>query len=135
MFLRVLFDTWQNLWISFISFSFCATLLWFILQHILKAMWKSTRFSRHFSVIFFSSIQRHSLVFQKKCCLNFWSTHPLTFQKIVFMKILGNFPLKHAFWSLLFEFICRPSRCVKYHLPREVHVYFRHSKRIMPKKF
>ena len=72
-------------------------------QHILRAIWKSIRLSRYFSIIFFSSIQRHPLVFQKKCCLNFWSTHPLAFQKIVLIKILENFPLKHPYWSLLFE--------------------------------
>ena len=28
-------------WISVISFKFCATLLWLLMQHILKAIWKS----------------------------------------------------------------------------------------------
>ena len=68
-----------------------------VLRHILKAIWKSTRLSRHFSVIFFSSIQRYPLMFQEKCWLNFWSSNPLTFQKIILIKILGNFPLKHPF--------------------------------------
>ena len=93
---------------------FCHIIL-IVLQNILKGIWKSTGLSRHFSMIFFSSIQKHPLVLKKKCRLNFWSTHPLAFQKIVFMKILGNVPLKHPFYSPLFEYIYRSSRCVKEH--------------------
>ena len=84
-------------------FQLLSHIIGIVLQHILRAIWKSIRLSRYFSIIFFSSIQKHPLVFQKKCCLNFWSIHPLAFQKIVLIKLLENFPLKHPYWSLLFE--------------------------------
>ena len=84
----------------------------------------------------FSSIHRHPLVFQKKGCFKFWSAHPLAFQeKVVLMKIVGDYSVKHPFWSPLFKCICRPSRFTKYHSPCKVHVHFRHSKESMPKKF
>ena len=95
-----------------------------VLRHILKAIRKFNRLSRQFFIYFFFiylflflSIQSHPSAFQKKCCLNFWSTYPLAFQNIVLMKIWGNFPLKHQFWSPLFEDIWRPSRFVKDYLP------------------
>ena len=76
----------------------------------------------------FLSVQRQLLVFQKKCCLSFWSTHPLAFQKLVLIKILGNFPLKHSFFNFSFEYIYRPSRFAKNHLLWEVHIHFRDAK-------
>ena len=110
-------------WMSVISFSFCADCK---CRHILKAVWKSTTWSRYFCVFFPSK--------GIACCLNFWSTWPLVFQNIVLMKMLGNFPLKHPFWSPLFKYIYRPSRFAKEHSPSEVCVHFRHVKESMPKK-
>ena len=36
-------------------------------------------------------------------------------KKIVLVKILGNFPVKHSFWSPLFKYICRPPWRAKGH--------------------
>lgn len=51
------------------------------------------------------------------------------------MKILGNVPVKHPFWSPYFKYICRPSRRAKDHSPREVHLPFRQEKESLPKNF
>ena len=51
------------------------------------------------------------------------------------MKILGNIPVKHPFWSPYFNYICRPSRRTKDHLPREVPFPFRQEKESLPKNF
>ena len=67
--------------------------------------------------------------------LNFWNTYPLVFQNLVLMKILGNFSLKHPYWSPLFKYIYRPFRCEKDHSPSEVHVHSRHAKGSMTKIF
>ena len=48
----------------------------------------------HFSITFLSSIQRKSLMLQKKGCLNFWSTHSLAFQKISWNQNFWGLPSK-----------------------------------------
>ena len=73
--------------------------------------------------------QRHPLVFYKRGCLNFRApTHYQHFKRIVLVKIFGNFPVKHSFWSPLFTHICRPSQCAKGHLPTKVLIHFRCAK-------
>ena len=67
----------------------------------------------------FSSIQRHPSVFN----LFEFFEHP---KKLVLVNILGNFPVKHSFWSPLY--ICRPSWCAKGHLPWKFHIHFRGAK-------
>ena len=66
----------------------------------------------HFCMIFFSSIQRHEGV-----GAGYWRTLPLAYQskkkKEIAMKILGNFPVKHPFCSLLFKYILDACGCGK----------------------
>lgn len=91
-------------------------------RQILKAIWKS----RHFFMIFLSSIQGAFICILEKMLFDILEHPSISIsKKIVLMKILKTFPLKHP----LFEYICRPSRWVKDHSPWKVHVRFRHAKK------
>ena len=88
-------------WISVIYFTFCATLVWLFRWQILKAI--------------------------GNLCIDIWISASIS-AKIVLVKSSGDFPVKHSFWSLLFNYRCRSSWCGKDHLPWKVHVHFRHAK-------
>ena len=56
-------------------------------------------------------------------------------KKMVVMKFVENWTVKHPFLSPFFNYIYRFSRCAKDHSPREVHVHFTYVKESMPNKF
>ena len=134
------------------------------MQYILKAIWKSKHWHLtlstastlnllfHFKNV--SEIVKHlwpvkllcSIIwhhyqfatityFSKKKLFEFLEHPSVSIAKeVVLIKILGNFPIKYPFWSPLFKYICRTSRCVKDHSPEKVHVHCRHAKERTRKK-
>ena len=81
--------------------------------------------------LFFIYLEASIGVLEKRL-FQFWSPIQQNFKKKKdLIKILGNFPVKHPFWSLSFKYIGKP----KDHLPRKIDVHFRCAKESMPKKF
>ena len=103
-----------------------------VLRHILKAIWKSTRWSKHFCMFFFIGSEV-SICVLEKMLLEFLEQPSISISKYSFEKNFGKLPIKHPFWSPLFEY--RPSRREKGHSPSEDHVHFRCAKRSTSKKF
>ena len=76
-----------------------------------------------------------SICVLEKMLLEFLEQSSISTSKQSFDKNFGKLPIKHPFWSPLFEYTYRPSRREKGHSPSGAHVLFRCTKRSMSNKF